>query len=437
MEEAEKKYFIEVLQGVDRGRVIAIEPCRIPIGRQFAPGEEKPRWLLFSDPSVERMHAIMAWDPGLALYLFINKDPGNRSLVNGEFADESYIYPGDVIQLGTLVMRLLDAPPPDRMCETIPGEPEEQREESPSISSLAKAAFTTTREQESDATEEPEPPEPPEPRFKLPFFSKPREEDDAAIRDRVIRDFWSNLSFIESAKPAAVRHPLEPAVIPAFYLLCTKGKYQGTKISIFSAWLIEGKSFWISHGEPGSKALEFSEQNPGAHLFSLHYSGKSFSFIPSGKVSVKINDLPMTQKVILKMGDSIAFEGIHLIFVEHQILEELARWEFIVMKGNDEDIGKRFNITRELVSIGRAKPSDIRLTDNEIALHHGTIHYFMNRFYYTHRSHKHITYFYETPVKTGKQRLLTPGDTIIQSSKTHLLFRKKVVPGELYESFEE
>lgn len=430
MEEAEKRYFIEVLQGVDRGRIIALEPCRIPIGRQFAPGEKKPRWILFSDPSVERMHAILVWDAGIALYLFINKDPGNRSLVNGEFADESYVYPNDVIQLGTLVMRLIDRVPPGTSYEILPEETESPLEKPAAESSLVEPTFITTPAQEIDALQASEP-------GGTPLPPGPQEEDDGARRDQVIRDFWSNLSFIEAAQPKETRHPLEPVVTPAFYLLCTKGKYQGTKISIFSAWLIEGKSFWISHGEPASKSLEFSEYNPGAHSFSLQYSGKSFSFIPSGTVSVKINDLPMKQKAVLKTGDSITFEGIHLIFIEHQILEELSRWEFIVMKGNDEDIGRRFNITREMVSIGRAKPSDIRLTDNEIALHHGTIHYFLNRFYYTHRSHKHITYFGEDPVKTGKQKLLYPNDTIILSSKTHLLFRKKVVPGELYESFEE
>ncbi|MCD6309634.1 MAG: FHA domain-containing protein [Candidatus Eremiobacteraeota bacterium] len=97
-------YELVIKEGKDRGRRYSLDFSEVVLGRAMSPEEKKPGWILFSEPSVSRMHAILEWNFSQRTYRLNHRSSTNPTLVNGKLAQQVLLGHGDTISLGDLVL---------------------------------------------------------------------------------------------------------------------------------------------------------------------------------------------------------------------------------------------------------------------------------------------------------------------------------------------
>ncbi|MDQ7824582.1 MAG: FHA domain-containing protein [Candidatus Eremiobacteraeota bacterium] len=400
MREINSGLFIEVCEGEDRGRIIALPQGRIPLGRQFHPGERKAKWILFADHSITRFHAVMEWDGEAHAFKFINKSHDDLASINGTLKESAFLSTGDEVTIGAITFRLIDELGPGQRdkCEHVPLHEEKAHEsggddgESPPLYHLERKKIT--------------------PQF---VTTAPQEiqEGEKVKKKRTVhpREFTGTLpKRLEEEKPD-------------FSLICTYGKCRGEKIPFLYRDLPEKRQFYVYLDKTPS--LKWSDAPRGTFLFILSFARSVWSIIP-GEGSLKINNRPAeAQKSLpLRTGDLISTDSMRLVFIEHQLLTELLKWEIHVIKGKPEDMGKHISLSREITSIGRGKANDLTLTDRDVALRQVTLHYHRKSFFLVQRSSQRLSYLGSALIKVGGRKNLHDGSVMRLSSHTTILFRR-------------
>jgi len=97
---------IHVLEGEDAGKTIPLETWEIVLGRRMTPEEKKTGWVLFNDPTVSRMHAVLEWRPGPRRYRLDHQSRTNPTLINGRLVQQAILYPDDMVRLGDLSFQI-------------------------------------------------------------------------------------------------------------------------------------------------------------------------------------------------------------------------------------------------------------------------------------------------------------------------------------------
>jgi len=435
--------YLDVIEGIDKGRIIALERRRTAVGKRFTPDEIKSKWILFSEPTLCRTHAVIDWDSNNNCHVLLNKAPEGTTDINGEPCQESAITAGDLIRFGGLRLKVRDSLPSGRSCEHIPVEVEEQNNaaetsvESHVPEFLAREIAERTRI--SDA-----------------FIAAPL-QDEAKCEKPVVKEHHHHhekttvpvkKGFLRLRRTSRVAS-LSPGIMMEcgnkgeekgnesadYYFLYHKSPREYMRIPVFSRELREGIRMWLAFGKEGHEDLRLVSREPESFICALKFSRDKFLLSPMKAKDLKINDkaLPSGGPVTLKTGDIISKDRTRLIFIEHQVLEELSQWEFLVIQGCETDLGRRFDIVREVISIGRARSSDIRLHDRAMVLLQDTIHYGHGRFFLVHRSRMSTTFLNGSSIQAGERKFLSQGDIIRLSTDTSLLFTRKNTRGELYD----
>ncbi|GEM_PF-1980519 len=439
----ETTLFLDVIEGSDQGRIIALEKRRTPIGRRFMPDECKSKWILFSEPTLYRTHAIIDWDRNKGHYVILNKAPEGSTDINGEPCRESIIAAGYLIRLGGLLLKVRDAVPSGRNCEYIPIDVEEESvTDETSIESTVSEFIAQSISERTGISEA--------------FITSPMQ--DGAIQEQHVAKETSH-RHEKSAVPGkqGLLRPRRTSKVAVFspglvlecrdneekkgtesanyYFLYFKSSHEYRRIPIYSRELREGIRMWLTFGEKSDEDPRLVNREPESFLCALKFSRDKFLLSPMKAKDLRINDkaLPSGGSVTLKTGDIISSNLIRFIFIEHQVLEELSEWEMLVIQGCERDLGRRFDIIREVISIGRARSSDIKLHDSEMVLLQDTIHYSHGRFFVVHRSRMSTTFLNGSPVQVGEKKFLSKGDIIRMSPHTSLLFTRKNIRGELYD----
>ncbi len=97
---------IEVLEGADRGKKIPLKSKELTLGRKLIPNERITHWILFNEPTVSRIHAVLLWNDETKIYNIHHKSKTNPTLVNTVAVDKKEIIQGDTIQMGFLVFKV-------------------------------------------------------------------------------------------------------------------------------------------------------------------------------------------------------------------------------------------------------------------------------------------------------------------------------------------
>ncbi|MGV8119819.1 MAG: FHA domain-containing protein [Candidatus Xenobiia bacterium LiM19] len=98
---------IEVLEGADRGKKIPLKSRELTLGRKLIPNERITHWILFNEPTVSRIHAVLIWNDETKEYDIHHKSKTNPTLVNTlPVAQKRIIQEGDKIQMGLLVFKV-------------------------------------------------------------------------------------------------------------------------------------------------------------------------------------------------------------------------------------------------------------------------------------------------------------------------------------------
>jgi len=95
-------YEIRVISGMDHGNTYPLNSKEITIGRKESPDEEMKNHILFLDPSVSRVHAILRWDPDLEKYVIYHLSKKTPTLVNGRAVKKSLLNSNYRVQVGEL-----------------------------------------------------------------------------------------------------------------------------------------------------------------------------------------------------------------------------------------------------------------------------------------------------------------------------------------------
>lgn len=100
-------YEIEVLNGADKGLIFPLDMKEIRLGRTGSPDDIKKGNILFSDPSVSRVHAILRWDPELEKYVIYHLSKTTPTMVNGRAIKKSLLSPDYTVQLGEMSFKII------------------------------------------------------------------------------------------------------------------------------------------------------------------------------------------------------------------------------------------------------------------------------------------------------------------------------------------
>lgn len=93
-----------------RDRVIRLDGKELKLGRASQGQRPGPGELLFKEPTVSRVHAVLTWKPLKGGFQLVHKSKTNPTLVNGKPTKKILLAPGDRVQMGLLIIELEDAP---------------------------------------------------------------------------------------------------------------------------------------------------------------------------------------------------------------------------------------------------------------------------------------------------------------------------------------
>ncbi len=107
---------LRVIEGKNKGRVVALEHDQITLGRAAKKSERAPKMIFFNEPTVSRIHAVLKWQKRKKRYLLEHKSRTNPTLVDGTPVEKKLLDLGSTIQMGLLVVCLekADAPSSSR-----------------------------------------------------------------------------------------------------------------------------------------------------------------------------------------------------------------------------------------------------------------------------------------------------------------------------------
>ncbi|MCR5661274.1 MAG: FHA domain-containing protein, partial [bacterium] len=93
---------LRVTAGNDEGRVISLNAPEITLGRAVESSENSPGWVLFSEPTVSRIHAVMQWSEEQQCYILQHRSRTNPTLVDGSPIESHPLRIGERVGLGLL-----------------------------------------------------------------------------------------------------------------------------------------------------------------------------------------------------------------------------------------------------------------------------------------------------------------------------------------------
>jgi pSer/pThr/pTyr-binding forkhead associated (FHA) protein len=207
-----------------------------------------------------------------------------------------------------------------------------------------------------------------------------------------------------------------------------EGPFRGGKIEFIARELQD--DLRINFGGRGTRQNDIELPHPGLkndHGCFRHALGKFYlaSNYGGGHVYLNERELDAGDEVLLSTGDKVRIGETVVIFLEPQIVEKLRQYELFVASGTDEDRGKRFDLLKETVIVGRGAGSDLRLGDPEVSRIHVCLSLRKASFFIEHLSDLNPSFVNGVSLLKGQGRLLAPGDRIQLSSRTVLIFQKK------------
>ncbi len=100
---------LRVTAGNDEGRVVLLNSPEITLGRAVETSESSPGWVLFSEPTVSRIHALLQWDDENQCYVLQHRSRTNPTLVRGVPVDGYPLHLHEKVSLGLLEFELEQA----------------------------------------------------------------------------------------------------------------------------------------------------------------------------------------------------------------------------------------------------------------------------------------------------------------------------------------
>ncbi|MBQ7501657.1 FHA domain-containing protein, partial [bacterium] len=97
---------LHVTAGNDEGRVFLLNSPEITLGRAVETSESSPGWVLFSEPTVSRIHALLQWDDERQCYVLQHRSRTNGSMVGGVAVDGYPLRLHEEVSLGLLKFEL-------------------------------------------------------------------------------------------------------------------------------------------------------------------------------------------------------------------------------------------------------------------------------------------------------------------------------------------
>jgi pSer/pThr/pTyr-binding forkhead associated (FHA) protein len=98
---------ILINNGQDKDLTFTLDSREIKLGRRDHPDETRPGYILFSEQTVSRDHAVLRWDEELEKFVIYHLSKSTPTLVNGRAVKKSLLSPDYRVQLGDLVFQVV------------------------------------------------------------------------------------------------------------------------------------------------------------------------------------------------------------------------------------------------------------------------------------------------------------------------------------------
>jgi len=287
-------FWLEVLEGADQGRVIPVSGKKISLGRKI-PSREKlvdtsqdSRWILFEEPSVSRIHALMEWDDAKQAYSLTHQSRTNATLVNAVTIEKQYLRGGDLVKMGLLVF----------IYQARGGDDPPRAPQAPASGAMGHDAGVKMVQEPSD---------------RHPVSGQPKEltPSETAAREKA--------SLTEDLPPAA---PDEMNALPGlvYELEVINGADQGRKIPIIGKKNMMGRRIpsreKLVNSPHATRWILFDDESVSRIHARLEWDDREKTFVlhhTLGTNETLVNSKPI-ERAPLRNGDRVKMGRLELIF---------------------------------------------------------------------------------------------------------------------------
>lgn len=98
-----------VRTGPERGITYPIDSPVIKIGRSRQPGDRQQGWIRVADDTVSRLHCELFWQEDRKSFRLLHRSTTNSTYVNGEIAEDTELFDGDLLEIGAISLELQKA----------------------------------------------------------------------------------------------------------------------------------------------------------------------------------------------------------------------------------------------------------------------------------------------------------------------------------------
>lgn len=95
--------------GPDRGSTLPIDSPVVKIGRARQPGDRQAGWVRVADDTVSRLHCELFWQEDRKSFRLLHRSTTNSTYVNGEVVEDTELFDGDILEIGSISMELQKA----------------------------------------------------------------------------------------------------------------------------------------------------------------------------------------------------------------------------------------------------------------------------------------------------------------------------------------
>lgn len=492
---------IRIISGPEKDRVYPLDKKEVTLGRREDPNEVKENYILFSDDTVSRVHAVLRWDDQLEKYVIYHLSKSTPTQVNGRAVKKSLLNPDYKVQLGDMVFQVVSIKEKRHRESVVMWEKfksgEEKGEElidtgyklvvvegpdkGNSYDLDKNLMIIGRRKGPGDMrdtygillSDESLPEELAllvwnEEEGKYGIFQS--EDSSVAVRlfrvvdtaegSRVVgREFQNILedkdsmmagqtvlvvhrSTEEETHDAKVDIEKElkfeaPELTQEGVSLTAPGSFridyvfeildgpgQGHKISLLSDEMTEGRIITFGcKGDIRQNDIELEDETlTNTQGYFEFNEGNLYLINESGQAEIFVNNYQINEneKIVLSGGDHIRIGQTILGFTDNRVLGALRNYALVVVAGEDDDVNKRFPLTKTTVFIGRGSACDVRVYDPEVSRLHTALTFKAGRFHVEHKSKVNPTFVNGVSLKKGQDRIIFPGDKIYLSGNTIL-----------------
>jgi pSer/pThr/pTyr-binding forkhead associated (FHA) protein len=226
-----------------------------------------------------------------------------------------------------------------------------------------------------------------------------------------------------TSRPATADAPQAWLVAPEYSLEFIEGPSRGERVELMASGLHHNRTFTIGGRGRRSNDVPLPGRDVPNEAAAIQYQNGVFTLYAAPGAEVYLNDVP-TQVDILKNGDEIRVGPHAFVFIDRAAVTQQSQFEVYL----DTELHHTYDtlpLDRDVLTIGRAKGTDIRIEDPQVAAVHARLLFRRDGYVVERITDQNPLFVNGVSLMLGHERLLAPGDEIQLSRHTRLRIRER------------